>query len=321
MTRRFVLAALWLFVPAASRAQDQPDPRWLRRSQQSRISPLRRRAYLELARLHLERGDDGRQEHYRPSPSQTAFASMGLDVLPVLAEALDDNTPTQRFHVDKYGKRITRIPVNEWVARLIVGLAQRNFVLGDQPHERLIHEVGTFPELTPRFQRLVLDWYAHNRNRTLTQRKIMDLSDGWFRNRLDALEWLGRRKEASGTAAIIRYIDRNLAKESVDTLTDTELAESALALGQIGDRSALPAVRRVRDHLLKYAEGPNGLPAYFQDYIAPAKLFQVYQSLALLGEKSRALKDLQRLYARHAAAMQPKARRDYQRKLKAAALW
>jgi len=318
----FILMTLWLFLPAAAHAQEQPDARWLRRSQESGHTPLRRTVYALLAKVKLLRDDDGRERgYYQMNDALLALARMGVDVLPVLAEALGDRTPTRAFHHDKQDRPTQPLLVNEAVARLIVQVAQHDFVIGEYPRKRLVRDVALFPELTPQFQKKIVAWWITNRDKTPVQRKIADLNDGWFRNRLDALEWLGRHKTVAGKNAVVRSINATLAREKPGTLTDNELAESALALGRIGDRSALPAVRRVRDRLLQYAEGPKNGSGYFLDYIAPSRLFLAYQGLALLGEKPRALRDLRQLYVRRAAAMRPSTRHDYERNLKAAALW
>lgn len=230
----------------------------------------------------------------------------------MLAEALDDNTPTRDLRIyNKRGRSAAVVRVNEVVARLIVLIAEHHFVLGEDAQTPQIGDVARSPELVPQFRKVVLDWYARNRHRTRAQRKIADVSDICFRNRLDAVEWLGKNQVAAGKTAIVRYINRMLDSKEESTLKWTELAESSLALGQIGDRSALPAVRRACKHLSYWGTGSS----------SPSDLFMAYQGLALLGRKQEALAELNALFAKYSQGMEPSTRREYEEHLQAAAVW
>lgn len=312
----FLFGALSLSMSAV--CAQQSDARWRLRAEQPGLTPFQKKAYAQMALLCFQR------DVYHSAPVQT-LGRMGLNVLPILAEGLSDSTPTRTiyepFSVDRGGPHYIRPRVNEVAAQLAVRVASHDFAVGEFPGQYSIRSIDRFPTLTPQFQKFILRWYAANRNKTLARRKMEDLGDHFLRNRLDAVEWLGKNRTTGGKAALVRFIDTILARKSNDTSSDTELAQSALALGQIGDRTARPAVQRVCRHFIDYAQGPNGLPRYFLDYIAPDKLFAACHGLALLGEKPKALKTLREVDARYGAQMRKSERRNFNRNLKSAARW
>jgi hypothetical protein len=100
------------------------------------------------------------------------------------------------------------------------------------------------------------------------------------------------------------------------TLLNTELAESALALGQIGDKNSLPAVRRacqyLADSFRRHGVMASGCLAH---------LFHANQGRALLGEKTEALAELENLRKQCSERMEPSQRKEYEERMQAAAKW
>jgi RNA polymerase sigma factor (sigma-70 family) len=138
--------------PAGKVASNDPPPvgdqadRWLQAARRPNLPARQKSAYEQLAKL--------RHSEYPqltnwgtllipPDPADplNALSRMGLDVLPQLAEALDDQTPTRTVTTDGRGvKKEWR--VNDLVARLIASIAEREFTIQKEP--------GTFPPRTPR---------------------------------------------------------------------------------------------------------------------------------------------------------------------------
>ncbi len=181
-----------------------------------------------------------------------------------------------------------------------------------------IRDLNAQPGTAADFRKAVLGWYAANRDKTPTERKVADVTDVWFRNRFDAVIWLGQAKAKEGRAPIAARIDAYYddPKRSVDTTSRAEMGHCALALGQIGDKASLPQVRRVCEDLSAwpgtYGAGDSGL---IED------LFRAYRGLALLGAKEEALKELERVLAAHGEKFDAGARKEYAEKLKAAKGW
>ena len=97
-----------------------------------------------------------------------ALFDMGIDVLPVLAEALDDTTPTKTPHYARhvYPFREDRgFQVNEIVAVLICEIADREFDWRHEERMVSIREIGSYPKLTRRFKNQVIAWYVQNKEK------------------------------------------------------------------------------------------------------------------------------------------------------------
>jgi RNA polymerase sigma factor (sigma-70 family) len=317
--------------PAAGdkKAKELPDPaeRWLKAAQRPGLSAREKAAYEQIAKLHLLAIE--RPPHLMP-PDQTDFLTdgneptdvlyrMGLDVLPQLAEALDDVTPTKTATVirpellraGEEGKKRVWL-VNEVVARLIVKLAARDFVTDREQEPKFppdlrdlnllgIRDLNAQPGTAADFKKAVLDWYAANRKKSLAERKIDDVNDRWFPNRFEAIRWLAENKSAAGRRAIEKRVDAVLeeARNSDDSMIHFELADCALALGKIGDKESLPKVRAVCRYLTdddRYVGGGAGP--------APHRFLEAFLGLALLGEKDEALRELKAIYVKRANLMQ-----------------
>jgi hypothetical protein len=308
--------------------------RWEKRLQDRDLTAKQRAAYEQIARLHtvkLEAEDWG----ILPIPSfdedsklpTDLLYKMGLDALPMLAEALDDQTATAtrvtsregRFRQEKVWK------VNELAALLIIRIADRNFVIGDPDKELTITDIEQQPQAAPKFRKLVVDWHTRFATKTPTERKIADVTDDWFRNRFDAVIWLGKNRVKEGRTPIAARVDAFYAdKRGASSLTQSEMTHCALALGQLGDRASLPQVRQVcadLSHTVYMSYRPLEQGRWGVGSSMNHDLFWAYRGLALLGEKDEALKELQRLLAAYGSEMEASTRKDYEKRLAEAKDW
>jgi hypothetical protein len=248
--------------------------------------------------------------------------AMGLKILPILSEAISDDTPSGTVTVCRRSKeRVWK--VNELVARLIRRLADREFVIGEWGEGVSLSDIGEHPDLQTQFKELVLTWYEQNKDRTNDERKIADLQSN-LRNRLDAMIWLGNHKTTKATPAIAARIEKILSDKTVSSSTHAELAEASLSLGRIGDASALPSVTKACKHLsywiyMSYRpieQGRSGTGSNQR-----VNLFKAYHGMALLGRKQQALTDLKRLLREYGKEMEDHSRKEYETLIKKAEGW
>jgi RNA polymerase sigma factor (sigma-70 family) len=317
---------------ASGNAEELPvktPTRWEKRLQDKDLTAKQRAAYEQIAKLHtvkLDQGDWGSiqipsfgQESKIPTD---VLYQMGMDVLPILAEALDDETPTKTVTDNRRGPPRNRgekvWKVNELVALLIVRIADRDFVTGKPDQELTIREIAQRPQAAPEFRKMVVEWHDKFAAKTPTERKIADVTDSWFRNRFDAIIWLGEKKAKDGRVPIAASVDAFYAdpKRTFSTLTRAEMSHCSLALGQIRDEAGLPQVRKVCKDMSYWLEtyGIAG-SAMLED------LFRAYQGLALLGYKDEAIKELERLLAAHGAKIEASFKKEYAERLTAAKDW
>lgn len=290
------VASLWMALNFAGKSRT----RWLEKAQQPNLPAFNQKAYEQLALLRSCRvgrwsnpgGIETLDIHAgSDTPAKTLY-QMGLDVLPILVEALDDTTPTGVVEPSRSMNGIDKTyRVNELVASLIMIITQQNFVVGSGSDLRALRELGEHPELVPQFQKMVLNWYRKNRDATPADRQIAAVNDGFVSNRLMAVRRLGQQKNRNAVPAITQTINRTLAIKERSSLVDAEIAQCALALGQIGDKSSLPIVRRVcrrlSENFTQFGVSTSGTLDH---------LFEANQGRALLGEKQQALQELSKLY-------------------------
>jgi RNA polymerase sigma factor (sigma-70 family) len=309
-----------------------PPNRWEKLLLDKNLTAKQRTAYEQIAKLHsikIDQGDWGSisiPSFVKGSklPTDVLFA-MGLDALPMLAEALDDETPTATVITLREGafKQEKVWKVNEFAALLIVRIADRDFVIGEPQKELGIRDIAQRPKAAPEFRKLVVVWHGKFATMTPTERKVADVTDSWFRNRFDAVIWLGWTKAKDGRAPIVARVDEFYTdpKRESSSLTRTEMTHCALALGQIGDRASLPQVRRVCEdvsHTVYMAYRPLDQGRWGVGSSMNEDLFRAYLGLTLLGEKDEAVKELKRLLATYGAEMEASTRKDYEKRLKAA---
>jgi hypothetical protein len=321
-------------VPPEPAPAPRPTPpaknRWEKLLENKDLTAKQRTAYEQIAKLHTVQLQqwDHRGSIAIPSfdpvskvPTDVLYR-MGLDVLPILAEALDDETPTATV-TDNRGRDRKVWKVNEFAALLIWRIADRDFVIGEFPKELSVREIGQHPKAIAELRKAVVEWHAKFAAKTPAERKIADVTDPWFRNRFDAIIWLGENRLKAGRPAIANRVDAFYGdpKRESSSLTQTEMSYCALALGQIGDEASLPQVRRVCEDMSRTVymcyrpkeEGRWGTDSGIND-----RLFRTYRGLALLGKKDEALKELKRLLEAYGSEMEESARKDFEKRLEEA---
>jgi hypothetical protein len=289
--------------PVAEERSAQAHDRdyWHHKAQEHGISPSRQFVCKQLARLpkglgYITYWPDIDETNSNANDPLRLIYGVGMDALPTLVEALDDHTLTTVFTCDtqKGTERTWRI--NELASFLIRRITERYFMvqvpgksdISDLPTVEDIDlmGVGDHPELIPQFKTIVLDWYAKSGKKPLVESKIEDLEGGW-RNFSLAAKWLGEHKAREAVPALIRAVDRNVNEHDEDAAS-----EAAFALGQIGDKDGLPAVRRACKFWLDGAVKRIQMDSEYDSQY----LFSCFHGLAMLGEKDEALKDLRLLY-------------------------
>jgi hypothetical protein len=266
-----------------------------------------------------------------PSDPLNVLSRIGLDVLPQLTEALDDDTPIPTVTTDRLGAK-KQWRVNDLIARLIVQIADREFTIPKEPGtfppevrnlDALgIRELNSQPGATAAFKKVVLDWYANNRRKNETERKIADLNDPWNNNA--ALRWLGEHPGDAGRRAIEMRVDAVLAelrqRKRIHSGMWMEIASSGQALGKNKDEASLPKVREICDYLTAvdkdYATngtGSSGPNAY--------TFYEAYHGVALLCQKEEALLGLQAAYDRYRSRYGVQQNQEYEEVLARARKW
>ena len=314
--------------PVAEEPPAKEPNRWEKRLKDKNLTAKERAAYEQLAKLHTvnlpQWTDRGAFDPFPPFSSgkdsdlpTAVLYRMGVDVLPILAEALDDETPTRTVIFDRW-KRKRVWKVNEIVGELVWRTADRTFVVGEPGKEIGVRELDQHPKAAPELRKAIVDWHAKFASKTPTERKIADVTDPWFRNRFDAVIWLGENKAKAGCRAIEARVDGYYddPMRSLDSTSRSEMTYCALALGQIGDGASLPQVRRVCEDMsytvyMAYrptngwavGSGMNG------------DLFRAYRGLTLLGKKDEAIKELNRLLAEYGPEMDETRRKEFEQSL------
>jgi hypothetical protein len=304
-------------------AESHPTNRWEAKAHKEDITDIQRKTYQQLARLHDFEGfqlDNWGTMDYlmvrRPNP-MINLREMGIRVLPMLVEALDDSTPSKT--VTRSGSSTTTPhrthvwKVNELVARLIRDLTNHEFVLGDWQSGVSLYDVESHRDRIPEFQKEVLRWYKENKDKTPEDRKIAALDDN-LHNRLDAARWLGKKKSIKAVPFLAKRVDAILRGKEESSSTQTELAEISLALGRIGDPKGLPVVQKACDHLSDVLPRSPGSSAV-------QELFTAFEGLALLGHKKDALAELNHIYSEFRPRMEILRKKEFEERLSEAEKW
>jgi hypothetical protein len=225
-----------------------------------------------------------------------------------LTEALEDHTPTATVTTDGRGKKKDWL-VNDLVAQLIVQIADRDFAIPREPSTfppnlrdldlRGLRELNEQPGSAKAFKKVILDWFAANRRKSLAERKMADLNDPINRN--DAVRWLIEHPSDAGRRAIEMRVDAVLtelrAQKRIHSGMWMEIASCSQALGKIGDKASLGKVREICKYLANVDQefATNGTGSSGP---GAQSFYQAFQGLALLGEKAEALRGLQAAYDR-----------------------
>ena len=334
--RLSILTSFFILVSTAACATpagEEPGSHWLQKAADPRLSPLQRVAYTQLASVH--RCDFDQINHWemieilsRHEESQEpmdVLYHLGLDVLPGLAEALADDTPTRTTTVGRMGKRVKVWKVNELIALLVLRITDRDFAVGEWPDDVRLRRIGSHPDLVPAFQDSLLDWHRRSGKKSLSERKIEDVRDPVRQNRLAAIRWTGEHKAVGGGQVLVERIDTILAGAEVNSSLDTELAACALALGRLGDRETTEPVRRVCEHLAYWVFNAYGPPEEGGElevgHPAFDRLFDAYRGYSLLGHKEAALEELHQLQVKYSGLMEPTTRSEFESRLTLARGW
>lgn len=206
------------------------------------------------------------------------------------------------------------VQLNEYIANIIVRVAGHEFYLasGDEIVLRLGDSPLKDPVIIGWFQNQIKHWCSININSSLERRKIADVNDWFHYNRFNAYRWLGTSKSTKGRLPLERRVEYLIDADSLDTMKRSELAACAEALGEIGDRRSVAAVRDACHYIRDYPEYSS-----FSNY----DLFQAYHALATLGEKPAALTELKRYSDEHLRGAEPRTQQEFSDKLKESQSW
>jgi len=328
ITFLFVLAGLILPLLGV----EPEGERWSKKALQQDLEPFQVEVYQQLSRIHKcqlqqidHRGSISILSFTKDKGSQTPLDilhSMGMKVLPILSEGLDDDTPSLTVTSSRWTEeRVWK--VNDLVARLICRITDREFVIGEWGGGFSLRNVGKHPELQAQFKERIMNWYDKNKSRTIEERKIADLQSN-LRNRLDAIKWLGRHKSRLAAHNIVERIETILGGKEVSSSTQAELGEASIALGMIGDTAARPFVKEVCEHLsywiyMKYRPIEQGRSGGGSQQIA--NLFRAYHGMALLDNKKQAIADLEGIWGKYNNEMEAYTRKEYEALLQKAKDW
>jgi hypothetical protein len=321
--RLLLMAAVFSLVITryAIPAERNPGERYLKAAARPGITVLQKAAYEQLAKIHAE-GDFSMpldpSSTYLDSPAGTytgfqtrgdpagVLFRMGVEVLPTLTDALDDETPytgtsgwagssgTLFLGPSSVGpgdksKMILKAKVNEVVAWLICCIAERPLWIHVGREMLYIGIVGKRPDLVPDARKVVLEWYETNHTKTPVQRKvdiILNNNEAWY-TRAVAIYWIGKHKEKAGKAAVVAYANHALEQGTIDHLA---LPACAVTLGQLGDRDVVDVVRRICKAIA--SEPHLGLA----DVSGRGHLFDAFDALEMLGEKEESQREKEKIW-------------------------
>ena len=209
--------------------------------------------------IHLRVGHDDVPFSERQRVSD--LADMGPGVIPMLAEALDDASPTKTVPPRPWYAG-SPPPLRVWNVNQLVALAiieitdHYEFEIGGPHHYlRLDGAMDGARERLPEFRELVLAWYAANKNRTVEERYLAELGDTNEQNRHVARWWLGEHKVpvAKAVPVLTQRIDAivDTGGRDIPGLGTREIGAICTALTEISGKKAYRAVRKAYGFLLR----------------------------------------------------------------------
>ncbi|OLY66024.1 hypothetical protein [Leptospira santarosai] len=238
----------------------------------------------------------GESEHYffelpgRTSEPILKLKEMGMVIIPFLLPYLSDTSETHAVRAHGNGNRRVAL-VNEYIGYIINQIADHEFYLPgktDKDYDILLGDGGLIDIETIRaFQTLIANWYQKNKDKSLGERKLDDLQDGFHTNRFAAYQWLGKSRSEKYRLPLENKI-KELFKGDSDTLKDSEMVDCATALGNIGNPKSAKILRKVANHLSYDYSGGERTPNIYN-------VFSAYEALAKLGHKKEALVRLNEL--------------------------
>ena len=246
---------------------------------------------------------------------------MGLEVLPVLVEYLHDSTPSAVVPSAFSRRKTITVEQPYRVNQLIAGVIERvreHYFYVLQPPEDTLHPIAfdSSTEITNRYKKTILDWYAKNRKASIEDRKIADLNDPMESVRWATIDWLGEHHAAKAWSPVSAYLLEFISRSGRNSLDEAYIAEGIRALGGIGDRRGIDAVAEGIKFLSKqFAERKD------EDLRLGELVFRACEVRAQLGDSRGALSDLKLLYSQCEITMSKPAHSEFLNNLSSAEKW
>ncbi|EKO78565.1 MULTISPECIES: hypothetical protein [unclassified Leptospira] len=254
---------------------------------------------------------------------------MGMVIIPFLLPYLSDTSETRAERVHHRGFRLYRraVIVNEYIGYIINQIADHRFYLPGKTDEDNGISLGddglVDMDRIRSFQTLIANWYQKNKDKSLEERMLSDLQDGFDTNRFAAYYWLGESKLEKYRLPLENKI-KELFKGDSGILKKSEMGDCVEALAKIGNPKSAKIVRKVTSHFsygiyMTYRSEEEGNSPGYSNQISD--LFQVYQALAKLGHKKEALVRLNELKKKYLEEMDGDTQKEFLENLKKAEKW
>ncbi|EMO70253.1 hypothetical protein [Leptospira santarosai] len=257
---------------------------------------------------------------------------MGMVIIPFLLPYLSDTSETRAERVHHRGHRDTglyrrAVIVNEYIGYIINQIADHEFYLPGKTDEDDGISLGDYGlvdmDRIRSFQTLIANWYQKNKDKSLEERMLNDLQDGFHTNRFAAYQWLGESRSEKYRLPLENKI-KELFKGDSGTLKKSEMGDCVEALAKIGNPKSAKIVRKVTSHFsygiyMTYRSEEEGNSPGYSNQISD--LFQVYQALAKLGHKKEALVRLNELKKKYLEEMDGDTQKEFLENLKKAEKW
>ncbi|WP_061207258.1 hypothetical protein [Leptospira santarosai] len=257
---------------------------------------------------------------------------MGMVIIPFLLPYLSDTSETRAERVHHRGHRDTglyrrAVIVNEYIGYIINQIADHRFYLPGKTDEDDGISLGDYGlvdiDRIRSFQTLIANWYQKNKDKSLEERMLNDLQDGFHTNRFAAYQWLGESRSEKYRLPLENKI-KELFKGDSGTLKKSEMGDCVEALAKIGNPKSAKIVRKVTSHFsygiyMTYRSEEEGNSPGHSNQISD--LFQVYQALAKLGHKKEALVRLNELKKKYLEEMDGDTQKEFLENLKKAEKW
>ncbi|WP_032912733.1 hypothetical protein [Leptospira santarosai] len=243
---------------------------------------------------------------------------MGMVIIPFLLPYLSDTSETRvrrvhYRHPNYYTGGV--VIVNRYIGYIINRIADHEFYLLGKTDDDIILLTEELVDMDTirAFQTLIANWYQKNKDKSLGERKLDDLQDGFRTNRIAAYHWLGKSKLEKYRLPLENKI-KELFKGDSDTFKDGEMVSCATALGKIGNPKSAKILRKVANHLSYDYSGRERTPDIYN-------VFSAYEALAKLGHKKEALVRLNELKKDYLEEMDGDTQKKFLENLKKAEKW
>ncbi|AVQ12654.1 Uncharacterized protein XB16_2334 [Leptospira santarosai] len=249
---------------------------------------------------------------------------MGMVIIPFLLPYLSDTSETRvrrvhYRHPNYYTGGV--VIVNSYIGYIINRIADHEFYLLGKTDDDIILLTEKLVDMDTirAFQTLIANWYRKNKDKSLGERKLDDLQDGFDTNRIAAYHWLGESKLEKYRLPLENKI-KELFKDNSDTFKDDEMVYCATALGNIGNPKSAKILRKVANHLsYDYSGGERVRWKYHTPDIY--NVFSAHEALAKLGHKKEALVRLNVLKKDYLEEMDGDTQKKFLENLRKAKKW